>query len=76
MAREGFHAHHGWYWRRNDDGSVTVEVAESSHPEAPLKVATTLSPSTWASIVAAVSAGGENGANFRAAERLHSGVVS
>lgn len=69
--REGFHAHHGWYFRRNTDGSVTVEVAESAQEDAPLQVGSTFDPDTWASIVASVSSRGEDAATWRAARELH-----
>lgn len=74
--RPGFHAHGGWYFRREDDGSVTIEVAESAHVDAPLKVALTVDPDTWASIVASVSGSGETGDTWRAARTLHTPVVT
>jgi hypothetical protein len=71
--REGFHAHDGWYFRRNTDDSVTIEVAESNHVDAPLRVGASFDPDTWASIVASVSAHGGNSATFYAAQNLHMG---
>lgn len=69
--REGFHAHGGWYFRRDDNGHVTIEVAESDQVDAPLHVAASFDPDTWASIVAAVSGRGEDGETWNAARSLH-----
>lgn len=69
--REGFHAHHGWYFRRGDGGHVVIEVTESAHIDAPLSVAATFDPDTWASIVASVSSAGDNADTVRAARALH-----
>lgn len=74
-AREGFHAHSGWYFRRSDAGTVTVEVTETMQVDAPLQVAATFDADTWASIVAAVSAGGETGDQWRQARDFHVGVT-
>lgn len=71
--REGFHAHDGWYFRRNTDDSVTIEIAESAHVDAPLVDAAAFDADTWASIVASVSAHGESSGTFHAAQALHMG---
>jgi hypothetical protein len=67
----GFHAHSGWYFRREPDGSVRITAPDSLGPGAHQTVV--LDPGTWASAVASVSASGEDGATFRAAERFHNG---
>ncbi|HWB36633.1 MAG TPA: hypothetical protein VHA75_11475, partial [Rugosimonospora sp.] len=66
--RSGFHAHSGWYFRRNSDGTVTIyaDATEDGHPRE-----VTFEPSTWASIVASVSSEGETSATYREALALH-----
>jgi hypothetical protein len=71
--RTGFHAHSGWYFRRDLGGNVVIEVAESDHVDAPLRVAAVFDPDTWASAVASVAAEGETSATFYAAQALHMG---
>jgi hypothetical protein len=70
---EGFHAHSGWYFRRDHGGHVVIEVAESDHEDAPLRVAAVFDPDTWASVVASVAAEGETSGTFHAARALHMG---
>lgn len=53
----GFHAKGGWYFRREDDGSVTIQAPDSMGPGAHQVV--TLDANTWASIVASMSASTE-----------------
>ena len=62
-----FHAHSGWYFSRLVDGAVAVS--------GPNGVSVTFDAGTWASIVASVSATGETGESFYAAERFHAGVT-
>jgi hypothetical protein len=69
--REGFHAHDGWYFRREPGGHVVVEVAESDHHDAPLRVAAIFDPNSWASIVASVSHHGETEGTWRAVRLFH-----
>jgi hypothetical protein len=64
--RQGFHAHSGWYFRRDHGGHVVIEVAESNHTDAPLLVGAVFDPDTWASIVASVAAEGDNSGTVRA----------
>jgi hypothetical protein len=68
---KGFHAHDGWYFRRNGDGSVTVSVTQTAQADAPVEREVTVSPETWASIVASVSLHGESALTFAAAAGLH-----
>jgi hypothetical protein len=70
-VREGFHARDGWYFRREDDGSVHITAPDSMGPGAHQVV--TLDPETWASVVASVSARGDNVNTFIAAHRFHEG---
>lgn len=74
--REGFHAFGGWYFRRDTDGHVTIEVTETAQADAPLARALTVDPATWASIVASVSAEGESGERWRRALDYHGQQVA
>jgi hypothetical protein len=71
-VRQGFHAHSGWYFRRDHGGHVVIEVAESDREDAPLRMAAVFDPDTWASAVASVSAAGETAETWHAARDLHS----
>lgn len=67
----GFHAHSGWYFHRESNGSVRILAPDSLGPGAhQLGV---FDPDTWASIVASVSASGETGDTWRAAKDFHDG---
>jgi len=68
----GFHTHSGWYFRHEAGGAVRITAPDSLGPGAHQTVV--LDPGTWASAVASVSASGEDGATFRAAERFHAGT--
>jgi hypothetical protein len=68
-VHEGFHARGGWYFRREADGSVRILAPDSLGPGAHQVV--TLDPNTWASVVASVSARGDNVNTFIAAHHLH-----
>lgn len=59
---DGFHAKDGWYFERLDDGSVKVSAAVARSTEA-----ITLGPSTWASIIASMSAAGETSQTYHQA---------
>lgn len=67
--REGFHARDGWYFRREDDGSVRISAPDSMGPGASQVI--TLDANTWASVVASVSRNGETADSFAAADRFH-----
>lgn len=69
--REGFHARDGWFFRREDDGSVHIAAPDSLGPGA--SQAVTLDANTWASVVAFVSRDGETAESFAAAVRFHNG---
>lgn len=67
MGEGAFHAHSGWYFRRNADATVTI-WADSTDGD-PREV--TFEPATWASIVASVSSEGETSGTYREALALH-----
>jgi hypothetical protein len=69
---KGFHARDGWYFRREDDGSVHIAAPDSLGPGASQVV--TLDADTWASVVASVSRNGETIDMFAAARRFHNGA--
>jgi hypothetical protein len=69
---EGFHAKDGWFFRREDDGSVHISAPDSMGPGAHQVV--TLDADTWASVVASVSARGETADRFAKARRFHDGI--
>lgn len=64
---KGFHAKNGWYFQREDGGSVRVTVDELDGASAEV----TFDPDTWASIVASVSFAGEHGDGFRHIQWVH-----
>jgi len=70
VSHPGFHAHSGWYFQRSPDGSVTV--TDTGHAETSLRV----DASTWASIVASVSATGETAETYRGALAFHGDATS
>jgi len=61
-ATAGFHWRDGWYFRRLEDGSVRIvsDYADLTIPAA-----------EWASIVCSVSADGETGERWHAAQDFH-----
>lgn len=64
-ATTGFHAREEWFFKRLPGGSVRITSVK------PTPRAVVLDPSTWASIVAAVSATSETGETYRAALAFH-----
>lgn len=80
MARGRFHYKEGWYFSRLEDGSVLIE-RESEQKTwkggrmAPLITARmVIDPDGWASVVASVSAPGDNAETFKSASELHAGI--
>lgn len=59
ITHAGFHAKDGWYFERQDDGSVKISAAVARSTET-----ITLGPSTWASIIASLSAEGETSQTY------------
>lgn len=62
-----FHAGHGLYFSRLMDGSVTIRIESVGG----LEVERTVSPDTWASIMAAVCARGEDTDTWHEARQFH-----
>ena len=63
-----FHSHDGWYFQREQDGSVVVDSPNDT---------VRFDPDSWASIVAFVSGAGESGETWqRAREFHHAGSVT
>lgn len=63
-----FHSINGFFWRREEDGSVAILQGNDFGDAEEL---VTFDSNTWASIVASVSSRGENAVTFDAAVRLH-----
>ena len=62
-----FHTHDGWYFQRQQGGSVLV--SHVTGPDGEDEV--TLDADTWASVVAFVCADGDNANTFGKAQTLH-----
>ena len=60
----GFHAGGGWFFKRLDEGRVEIRYDSGS---------IIFDKDTWVSIVASVSAEGDNAASFECAAALHEG---
>ena len=67
----GFYFKDGWFFKRISDGSVLITLAKEDPDDVIARVA--VDPSSWASIVAAVSAKGDTGENWNIARKLHEG---
>jgi hypothetical protein len=68
-----FHSHGNWYWERLADGSVHV-TQRGPHPvfgKGEIVAEHTVTPDVWASIVASVSAAGEECGRFFVAQAFH-----
>jgi hypothetical protein len=61
-----YHARDGWHFKRGEGGTVTIYSGDGDQE-------LMVEPSTWASIVAAVSAPGETGPTYRHALAFHLG---
>ena len=70
-----FHAKDGWFFQRNEDGSVSIIHNPSSSPDQGKAPDVTIDASVWASVVASVSRSGEENGRFYEALRFHDGVV-
>jgi hypothetical protein len=81
MIRGAFHSNNGLFFKREPDGSVTVEKRvptvsfgpEGENFQGPMAVVERwkLTPDDWGSVVASVCIEGENGATFASAKELH-----
>jgi hypothetical protein len=68
----GFHWQDNWFFKRLPDGSVHIRKYVESGSTA-LAAEAIIDPSSWASIVASVSALGETGTTFRMFETIQKG---
>jgi hypothetical protein len=66
VTHTGFHAKDGWYFERQEDGSVKISAAVDRCTEVIV-----LAASEWPSVVAAVSAQGETSESYQAAVLVH-----
>ena len=67
----GFHAHAGWYFTRTENGAVRITALDGTEPGTLYAAETELDPDTWAAVVAAVSARGENPTTAALARTFH-----
>jgi hypothetical protein len=67
----GFHWRDSWFFKRFPDGSVRVTKLDK-HKN--VQVSIIIPPNEWASIVCSVSAGGETGERWNAAQDFHGRV--
>lgn len=77
-TRGGFHVRDGWFFVREVDGAVTLERRDSIREpnQEPDNFRLTFDASTWASIVASVTAKGDNAETFALANSLHDGRLA
>lgn len=70
---EGFHERQGWHFTRREDGSVeiTAGALEEVWDEGRARLCHVIPPDAWASIVASVSAGGEDSVRFNTSRSFH-----
>jgi|SRR5579863_3205716 len=66
-----FHWTGGWHFKRTPDGSVRMMKPAKMRGEEYLSVDITIPAAEWASIVCSVSAGGETGERWEAAQDFH-----
>ena len=62
------HTHNGWYWKREQDGSVTFTCRDKNGRALAHHNVTA---DEWASVVASVSLRGEDSATFDEARAFH-----
>jgi hypothetical protein len=67
----GFHWKNDTYFKRLPDGSVRLRVWRVGHDGFPTYDDRTIDPASWASIVCFVSAEGETGQRWNAAQDFH-----
>lgn len=68
---DGFHLQDGWYFKRMECGCVRICKYANSSPRSSLKIVDFVDEMGWASIVASVSARGENADTFETARNFH-----
>jgi hypothetical protein len=67
------HWNSGYFFRRNEDGSVEMAYHERANQESKLIAGTIFDANTWASIVAHVSTHGDNNPFWQQALDFHNG---
>ena len=72
MEIGNFHHRDGWFFKRMDDGTVRIQK-RTNDAESRVEIEHFIDESSWASVVASVSAFGENGETHDAALDLHAG---
>lgn len=73
-SKPWFHWRDGMYFQRQPDGTVSIaKTVTPSADESGLAWCFDVPAAEWASIVASVSAVGETGETYRAAEAFHRG---
>lgn len=75
----GYHYRGGLYFNRVSDADGTVQIRLRTDPnddESPLAFFVNIDADSWASIVAAMSRGGETGETVRIVRELHTGAPS
>lgn len=61
----------GWFFNRNEDGSVSIFKNPNSAPDSTSVPMITITPHVWASIVSSVSANGEHDGRYYEALEFH-----
>lgn len=74
MFPNAFHSKYGLYFRREPDGTVLLMWEPFNDGRNPMMMIP-LDPDTWASVVAYVSARGDNAETFGEVLRLHAGLA-
>ena len=59
MEINEFHWTEGWYFKRNDDGSVRIRKRTASNDDAPIIAEATIPALEWVSIASHCTVGGE-----------------
>jgi hypothetical protein len=62
-----FHSRDGFYFERQDNGAVSIVIRESGHSGALILRQVTLPSNEWASVVASMTAEGENRRSWKRA---------
>ena len=65
---KGFHVQDGLYFTRGENGAVTVTVTESAHVDSAVLRSFTFDRDVFASVVASMSARGEEAGGFYEAQ--------
>jgi hypothetical protein len=66
-----FHAKDGWFFERLADGSVLIMKKQEAKDNSPIILHECFDRANWCSIVASVSAQGENSTTWDLANKLH-----